>query len=342
MVGLDLLIVNQACDSVKLSATFTKQTGPCIPGKTLGVFEHLQNKTCDIIQGVVPCLNVLPCFEPSGYFLADATVLVSPTFRCFRNVGLIKVRPEVLASLLCVLVSVFIFNTTLSKCNKISQVEVTVLVTTPVLLVTVVVLGYIQAQLYDTLVRDQQLCNVKNIEDIVKRKFITGVESGLAESLKESYVLNTPSGSLNPYLVKEDNLKNLDSGRCHIIREVVFKYLVPRYYLMENGQAKLKIVQTLRRGLYVLLVRRGYPLIEELNLGLIKVQESGLSRYLEEHICGRIHLSDIAKFSVLLSYFTPVQLPEIYWLLACLFVMWLMSLLVFLVEIAVNRWITYK
>lgn len=334
--GLDLLIVNQACDSVKLSATFTKQTGPCISGKTLGVFEHLRNKTCDLIQGVVPCFNVLPYCEPSGYFLADATVLVSPTFRCFRNVGLIKVRPEVFVSFLCALVSVF----TLFKCNKTRLV--TVLVITPLLLVTVVILGYIQAQLYDTLVRDQQLCNVKNIEDIVRRKLVTGVESGLAENLFESYILNTPSGSLKPYLVKDDNLENLNPETCHIIREVVFKYLVPKYYLMENGQAKLKIVQTLRRGLYNLLMRRGYPWIEQLNLGLLKVQESGLSRYLEEHVCGRIHLNDIAKYSVLLSYFTPVKLPEIYWLLACFFVMLLMSLLVFLMEIAVDRWFTHN
>lgn len=325
--------MNQACDSVKLSVTFTKQTGSCISGKTLGVFEHLRNKTCDLIQGVVPCLNVLPYCEPSGYFLADATVLVTPTFGCFRNVGLIKLRPEVLLSFL----SVFIFKFLLSKCSYYQ-----LLVNTPLLLGSVVVLVCIQAQLYDTLVRDQQLCNVKNIEDIVQRKLITGVESGLVERMTESYILNTPSGSLKPYLVKDDNLENLDSEKCHIIREVVFKYLVPKYYLMENGQSKFRIVQSLTRGLYNLLLRRGYPLVEELNLGLIKVQESGLNRYLEEKICGRIHLDDIAKYSVLLSYFTPVKLPEIYWLLACLFVMWLMCFSVFLVEIVVYWCFTHK
>lgn len=303
-----------------------------------GVFEQLKSRNCDVILGELPFMDMTDFCETSTYFLIDASVLVTPTFRCPRHIGLVMLTPETLITSLCVSVGLYIFSGVEGRHNLITTNIVKIFVTTPLLLLSVVVLGYIQAQLYDSLVREQQWCYVKNLGDIARRKVFTGVEPGLIQYLSKSSLPNVAANSVIPYLAKNDNLKNMDSNKCHILREILFKYLVPKYYLTKSGHSKFKIVQTFNRRVYLLLLRKGYPFVKDINLGLLRVQQNGMNSYLEDQVCGRIHLKDIAKYSKLLSYFTPVQLPEIYWLLVFLLSMWMIALFVFLVEIALDRW----
>lgn len=352
--GLELLIVNEAARSVKLPVTFTRLTRSKITETYLGVFEQIRNRNCDVMQGEVPPVSVIPLSQSSTYFLTDATVLVTPTFRCARHVGLVMLTSKLLIIFLLILIGVCAFGISQSKLTwkllihtlknsyrvvvESDNIKVQLFVATPVLLVSVVVLGGIQAQLYDTLVRDQQVCEVKNLKDIVKRKLVTTVQRGVLENLMEISLPNVDSEALRPFLIPENNLTNMNSEQCHILREVMFKYLVPRYYLMDNGQSRFKEAQIINRGVYMLLLRRSYPFIKDINVGLLRVQQSGINVFLEERVCGRIHLKDIAKYSMLLSYYTPVQLEEIAWLIWLVFGLWMISLLVFILEIITSKW----
>lgn len=341
--GLENLIVIEATKSAKLPISFVRLTKSRLSGE-LGLFEQLKNRNCDVILGELPTVDISQICETSTYFLIDASVLVTPTFRCSRQIGLVMFTPETLVTSLCVLLGLYIFDGSKSrrKSSKfylfVTSNSAKIFATTPLLLLSVVVLGYIQAQLYDTLVREQQWCYVKNLGDIVKRKVITGVEPRLMKYLSKSVLPNVAAKSVMPYLIKNDNLNNMNTNKCHVLREILFKYLVPKYYLTKSGQSKFKIVQTFNRRVYLLILRKGYPFVKDINLGLLKVQQNGMNSYLEDQVCGRIHLKDIAKYSKLLSYFTPVQLPEIYWLLVFLVSMWMMALFVFLIEITLGRW----
>lgn len=347
--GLENLIVIEATKSAKLSISFVRMTKSRELSGELGPFEQLKNRNCDVILGEIPTVDISQICETSTYFLTDASVLVTPTFRCSRLIGLVMFTPETLVTSLGVLVGLYIFDGTKPRTRSkggfkhkfylfVKSNSAKIFATTPLLLLSVVVLGYIQAQLYDTLVREQQWCYVKNLGDIVKKKVITGVEPRLMKFLSTSLLPNVAAKSVMPYLIKNDNLKNMDPNKCHILREILFKYLVPKYYLTKSGHSKFKIVQSFNRRVYMLLLRKGYPFVKDINLGLLKVQQNGMNSYLEDQVCGRIHLKDIAKYSKLLSYFTPVQLPEIYWLLVFLLSMWMMALFVFLVEITLGRW----
>lgn len=352
-LGLEFLIVDEAARSVNLPVTFARLTRSRITETNLGVFEQIRNRNCDVMQGEVPPASVVPLSMSSTYFLTDATVLVAPTFRCARHVGLVMLTSKLLIAFLLVLTGVCAFGVSQSKLTwkllvhtlensfrvvvESDKIKVKLFVATPVLLVTVVVLGCLQAQLYDTLVRDQQICEVKNLKDIIKRKLVTTVQKGLLENLMEISLPNVDSEALRPFLIQENNLTKMNSEQCHILREVMFKYLVPRYYLMDNGQSRFKVAQIINRGVYMLLLRRGYPFVKDINLGLLRVQQSGINVFLEENVCGRIHLKDIDKYSMLLSYYTPVQLEEIGWLLYVVFGLWMMALLVFILEIIVSK-----
>lgn len=336
----------EATKSVKLPITLVRLAKSGELSGELGAFEQLKNRNCDAILGEILTVDITQFSETSTYSLIDASVLVTPTFRCSRRIGLVMFTPETLVTSLCVSVGLYLFSG--SKPSKsefrhnfhqiVTSNSAKIFATTPLLLLSVVVLGYIQAQLYDTLVREQQWCYVKNLGDIVKRKLTTGVEPRLIEYLSKAPLPNVASKSIVPYLIKNNNLKNMYPNKCHILREILFKYLVPKYYLTKSGQSQFKIVQTFNRRLYLLLLRKGYPFVKDINLGLLKLQQNGMNSYLEDQVCGRIHLEDIAKYSKLLSYFTPVQLPEIYWLLVFLLSMWMIALLVFLVEMVLGKW----
>lgn len=332
--GLESLIINQSGNFAHIKVEFIKHTQGCISGGFLGVFEHLKNRSCDVVIGAVMCNEMLPFIVSSPYFLEDGTVLVTPNVKCTRQ---LFNAPIVVASLW---VFISLISVEISQIKLVKNTNIKLFVTAPLLLLTVVLFGYLQAQLYNLLVIDHHNCGVKSLVDIVEKKLITGIEPPLIQVFDILGVPKVDLKTLKQYL-KPDSVVDLriklESDKCHVIRTILFKYLVPRYYLKENGVMKFRIVQTIHRRSYLLHVRKGYPYMKDLNLGIMKFQESGISKYLEKQVTGYMDLNYIIKRSTLLSYFTPVKIQEFYRLFVFVLIMWVISVLVLLLEIIVNK-----
>lgn len=332
------MIINQSGYFAHISVKFIKHTEGCTSKGPMGVFDHLKNRSCDVVIGAVMCNEIMPFIVSSPYFLEDGTVLVTPNVKCSRQLF----SAPIIAASLWVFISLISVEISQMKLKiSVEKANVKLFVTAPLLLLTVVLFGYLQAQLYDVLVTDKHKCGVKSLVDIVEKKLITGIEPPLVQVFELLGVPNVNLNTLKQYLTPDsvvDLRIKLESDKSHVIRTILFKYLVPRYYLKENGDMKFRIVQTIHRRSYLLHVRKGYPYMQDLNLGIIKFQESGISQYLEKQVTGYMDLKYIIKRSTLLSYFTPVNMQEFYWLFIFVLIMWVISVLVLLLEISVHNW----
>lgn len=343
-------ILNMTAAYLGVNISYLKYHGPstypCQPGNhSKGIFDHLINNTCDVVIGTSPCVDDTPSFDLSVSHMEDGSALVVPTANCPRFVGLVQIRPQLALTILGVFLALSVIGISLLRSPyKTSfqsiireQYKTKFFVLFPLLSLLLLMEGLMQGTIYHMLVCYVTTCQAKNVDDILARNMEISVEAFIFDDLLDTTFKSIDKNQLRKYWRNETDVESMDLDQSHILRELVFKYLLANVYTQENGAAAFKLVQIIKRVPYNLFLSKNHPLLEWINEGIMLLQQSGISGLLIEKSLGYKNWRQIVKRSQIQSQFTPVKIQEIWWLimdyLVCLFI----SVLLFLIEVSINR-----
>ncbi|XP_066147493.1 uncharacterized protein [Euwallacea fornicatus] len=337
--GLEIIILDLAARSANINITFfNSKLGSCSSGESLGNYQYLLNRTCDGSLGATPCLMNTTDFDLSTTYMDDGIALVAPRLKCPRNIASILLSKWLMSFL--VLCSSLVWLVELvhivlrSRESIVSRTKaVLFLVVMPLNLGMIVVLGYWQGQLYNNLVRVGHSCSVNNINDIREKGLPIGIEPDIFNIILTTIFQDMNEASIRKYISVDSDIMRLDPKKCHILKIGLFRYLMPKIYMKRGQMPVFRLVEVFKRVMFGTYLRKGYPLLRELNKGLGRLQRSGLVYYIRDRIFRNVDLKDIMSQSKFSMQFLPVTFAEIYWVLMWLAALWMASILVFTWEV---------